>query len=218
MMKCNVILAAALMACTSAFAGTRADIMNAPCSTIDAMMATVLKQQQKPYAAGASGEDAYDNPGLVNFAFRQLGIDMPTDQSALGSYSKKITTPKKMKRGDVVFFSNSLNPKEIQTMGIVQHINEDGTFNFVCVLPDRGVLIASSTDPGFMGNFMHAVRVVSDDQIKDIRSEYQKDLANIEKAKADLEKAKQEVVKSENKLRDLENEFIKSNTATLKIK
>lgn len=217
-MKCNVILAAALMACTSALAGTRADIMNAPCSTIDAMMATVLKQQQKPYAVGASGEDAYDNPGLVNFAFRQLGIDMPTDQSALGSYSKKITTPKKMKRGDVVFFSNSLNPKEIQTMGIVQHINEDGTFNFVCVLPDRGVLIASSTDPGFMGNFMHAVRVVSDDQIKDIRSEYQKDLANIEKAKADLEKAKQEVVKSENKLRDLENEFIKSNTATLKIK
>lgn len=218
MTKCNVILAAALMACTSAFAATRADVMNAPCSTIDAMMATVLNQQQKPYAAGASGEDAYDNPGLVNFAFRQVGIDVPGDQSALGSYSKKITAPKKMKRGDVVFFSNALNPKEINTMGIVQHINEDGTFNFITVMPDRGVMIASSTDPVFNGNFMHAVRIISDEQIKDIRGGYQKDLANIEKAKADLEKSKQEVIKNENKLRDLENDFIKNNTAALKLK
>lgn len=217
-MKCNVILAAALLACTSAFAGTRADVMNAPCSTIDAMMATVLKQQQKPYAAGASGEDAYDNPGLVTYAFRQLGIDVPADQNALGTYSKKITASKKMKRGDVVFFSNSLNPKEIYSMGIVQHINEDGTFNFVCVLPDRGVMIASSTDPGFQGNFMHAVRIVSDEQIKDIRGNYQRDLANIEKAKADLERAKQDVIKAETKLGDLESDFAKNNAAPLKIK
>ncbi len=218
MKKYKLLLAAFLMASTSVFAGTRADVVNAPCVTIDAMMAIVLRQQQKPFAAGASGDDAFDNPGLVCFAYRQLGLEVPSDLIAISTYGKKITVPKKMKRGDVCFFSNSLNPKEVYHLGIVQHINEDGTFNFVCVFPDRGVIIASSTDPGFNGNFMHAVRVTSDEQIKEIRSDYQRDLANIEKAKADLERAKQAVLTAENKVKDLENEFTKKNTSDLKYK
>ena len=203
---------------TSAFAGTRADIVNAPCTTIDAMMAIVLRQQQKPFAVGASGNDAFDNPGLVSFAYRQLGLDIPADLTAIGTQGKKITTPKKMKRGDIAFFCNSLNPKEIYHLGIVQHINEDGTFNFVCVFPDRGVILASSTDPGFNGNFMYATRITSDEQIRDIRANYQKDLAAIERAKADLEKAKQAVINAENRVHDLENEFAKNNTAPLIMK
>ncbi len=203
---------------TSAFAGTRADIVNAPCTTIDAMMAIVLRQQQKPFAVGASGNDAFDNPGLVSFAYRQLGLDIPADLTAIGTQGKKITTPKKMRRGDIAFFCNSLNPKEIYHLGIVQHINEDGTFNFVCVFPDRGVIIASSTDPGFNGNFMYATRITSDEQIKEIRANYQKDLAAIERAKADLEKAKQAVITAENRVHDLENEFAKNNTAPLIMK
>jgi len=217
-MKYKVLLAVALLASTSVFADTRADIVNAPCTTIDAMMAIVLRQQQKPFAPGASGNDAFDNPGLVSFAYRQLGLDIPADLTAISTQGRKITVPKKMRRGDVVFFSNSLNPKEVYHVGIVQHINEDGTFNFVCVFPDRGVLIASSTDPGFNGNFMYATRITSDEQIKEIRSDYQRDLAAIEKAKADLEKAKQAVINAENRVHDLENEFAKNNTAPLKMK
>jgi hypothetical protein len=216
-MKCKLLLAALLVG-TSAFAGTRADIVNAPCTTIDAMMAIVLRQQQKPFAVGASGNDAFDNPGLVSFAYRQLGLDIPADLTAIGTQGKKITTPKKMRRGDIAFFCNSLNPKEIYHLGIVQHINEDGTFNFVCVFPDRGVIIASSTDPGFNGNFMYATRITSDEQIKEIRANYQKDLAAIERAKADLEKAKQAVITAENRVHDLENEFAKNNTAPLIMK
>lgn len=216
-MKCKLLLAALLVG-TSAFAGTRADIVNAPCTTIDAMMAIVLRQQQKPFAVGASGNDAFDNPGLVSFAYRQLGLDIPADLTAIGTQGKKITTPKKMKRGDIAFFCNSLNPKEIYHLGIVQHINEDGTFNFVCVFPDRGVILASSTDPGFNGNFMYATRITSDEQIRDIRANYQKDLAAIERAKADLEKAKQAVINAENRVHDLENEFAKNNTAPLIMK
>lgn len=217
-MKFKLILAAALMAGTSAFAGTRADVMNAPCSTIDAMMAIVLRQQQKPFAAGASGDDAFDNPGLVSFAYRQLGIDIPADITEMGARGKKITVPKKMKRGDIVHFSNSLNPKEVYHIGIVQHINEDGTFNFVCVFPDRGVIIASSTDPGFNGNFMYSLRITSDEQIKEIRADYQKDLAAIERAKADLERAKQAVIAAESKVSELENEFTKKNTEAIMVK
>jgi cell wall-associated NlpC family hydrolase len=64
---------------------------------------SALTQQGKPYAWGGAGPDAYDCSGLVQWAFKQAGADLPHSsrtQSTLGTP----VTQAQLQPGDLVFF------------------------------------------------------------------------------------------------------------------
>ena len=210
---------AALMACSSTFAATRMEIVNAKCNTTGEMMAVLLQQQNKPYSAGAQGDNAFDEPGLAVFALKQVGLEVPSDMVKLSKIGKVISKPAAMLPGDIVFFFDPTSKKkDIEKMGIVQSVNSDGSFTFFYVSKDNGVSIVSSHTDGFKGFFKQANRITTDKELQSVKAAYQKDVANIDKAKANLTKAQEAVKAAENALKDLENEFSKNNSATYTVK
>lgn len=56
-----------------------------------------------PYVYGASGPDAFDCSGLVQWSFAQVGKSMPRTSGAQAGATQRVTDPVV---GDLVFFSN----------------------------------------------------------------------------------------------------------------
>lgn len=217
-MKLKLTAAVALLACSTAFAGTRMDVLNAKCSTTGEMMSVLLQQQNKPYAVNTQGEASFDEAGLAVFAFKQLGIDVPADMAKLSGMGKKISKTTAMQSGDLVFFMDPTNKKVINQMGIVQSVNADGSFSFFYVNKESGVKLESSLKEGFNVRFKQANRVVTDKDIADIKADYQKELTKIDETKAKLKKKQDEVKEVEQALKALEDAFSKSNSDDLKLK
>ena len=219
-MKIRLTLAMAVLAGSTVFAGTRMDVLNAKSKTIGEAMATMLQQSNKPFSVGASGEDAYDNPGLAVFMFKQLGLDVPADMQKLSKIGKTISKPAKMQAGDIVFFVNPQNKKELGSMGVVQSVAADGlSFMFFYADQKQGIVrIASSTEPEFNGHFKQANRITSDEELAKIRDAHQKEVENINKATDKLTKAQAAVKAAETELQNLESAFAKKNEEALQIK
>ncbi len=219
-MKIKLTVAMALLAGTSAFAGNRLDVVNAQCKNMSEAMGVLHQQTNKPFAANAVGDASFDNPGLVVYMHKILGFEVPADMQKLAKKGKVIAKIAKMQVGDIVFFANPDNKKEINKMGIVQSVAADGvSFSFFYADQKQGIVrIAHSTEDEFRGHFKQANRIVCDEEITKVRSEYQKDVENIEKAKANLSKAQAEVTAKETALKDLEYNFEKKNVEVVDIK
>lgn len=66
-----------------------------------------VKQIGDPYKYGAAGPDAFDCSGLTYFSFRKAGFKkIPRTSSAQAGFTKGIKK-KKMRRGDLMFFTGS---------------------------------------------------------------------------------------------------------------
>ncbi len=219
-MKGKGLTVAMLLLASATFAGTRWDVVNAPCKTINEALAITLQQNNKPFAVGAAGEDAFDNPGLAVFTFKKLGVDLPANMIELSKIGKSISKIAKLRAGDLVFFANPQNKKEISKMGIVQSVASDGlSFTFFYADQRQGVVrIAHSTEDEFNGHFKQGRELIADKDLESVRSEYQKGSSNIEKAKANLQKAQEAVKNAENELMTTQTEFDKRNNETFSIK
>ena len=220
MTKFRLSVAVLLFSGFSAFSGTRIDIINAPCKSISEALAYTLQQNNKPFAVGASGEDAFDNSGLITYTFKKLGIDVPSEMADLAKTGKKITKIAKMQAGDIVFFANPQNPKEIIKMGLVQSVAGDGmSFTFFYADQKQGaVRIVHSTENEFNGHFKQANRLVTDSDIIAVRGEHQKTIENIKKAEEKLLKAQQALKEAENNLSDLKTAFERRNAENFLVK
>lgn len=220
MTKFRITLAALLFSGVSVFAGTRMDIVNAPCKNISEALAYTLQQNNKPFSIGASGEDAFDNPGLISYTFKKLGVDVPTEMVELLNLGKKITKIGKMQAGDIVFFSNPMNKKEVVKMGLVQSVSPDGlSFTFFYADQQKGVVrIVHSTENEFNGHFKQANRIVTDTDISEVRGEHQKTIENIKRAEDKLLKAQEALKEAENNLVDLKTNFERRNAENFLLK
>ncbi len=66
---------------------------------------TAKKQLGDPYRWGATGPGAFDCSGLVQYAWRKAGVDIPrTTYSQLSGVKKKVSWSK-LKPGDLIFTS-----------------------------------------------------------------------------------------------------------------
>ncbi len=220
MKKIRLTVAMLLMAGTAAMAGTRLDIVNAPCKTISEALAYTLQQNNKPFSVGAKGEDAFDNPGLVVYTYKKLGVDTPDDMIKLSKTGKSISKIAKMQAGDIVFFSNPQNKKEIAKMGLVQSVASDGmSFTFFYADQKTGtVRIAHSSEDEFNGHFKQASRLLTDSDLADVRNEYQKSSTHIDKAKTKLKEAQDAVKEAEANLNELQSSFDKTNASDFVLK
>ncbi|MBO5828976.1 MAG: NlpC/P60 family protein [Paludibacteraceae bacterium] len=224
-MKVKLMIVSALLSCSTTFAATRLDVLNAKSQNINQMMVAILQQQQKPYAEGAKGEESFDATGLIVYAYKQVGLDVPYEKENLFKTGNKIKKPKNLEAGDIVFFHDGQNTKTATQVGIVQHIEKDGSFNFIYASPEKGVIVRNSSEEGFANNFMQGNRITSDSELNSIRNGYQKDVKAIEKAveaekatKAELERLQQELVQAENNVKILQTQLERNNNELIIIK
>jgi cell wall-associated NlpC family hydrolase len=63
-----------------------------------------LQQVGDPYRYGAAGPNAFDCSGLMQYAFRKVGISLPRTSSAQAHRAHHISK-KKLRRGDLMFFT-----------------------------------------------------------------------------------------------------------------
>ena len=72
----------------------------------------------KPYVWGAEGPRSFDCSGLTQYAYREVGIDLPRraiSQSRVGD-----ATGRRLRRGDLVFFSTDEQRSLVTHVGIYE--------------------------------------------------------------------------------------------------
>ncbi|NIH81101.1 NlpC/P60 family protein [Amycolatopsis viridis] len=109
----SAVLAAALAgAAGPAFASTAAPTDTAPAVAPASISGTsvgatalrdALTQLGKPYVWGAAGPNAYDCSGLVQWAFKQAGVNLPHSSRAQSTMGTPVALSQ-LRPGDLVFF------------------------------------------------------------------------------------------------------------------
>lgn len=64
-----------------------------------------LTQQGKPYVWGATGPSTYDCSGLVQWAYKQIGIGLPRVSASQATVGQEVS-PNDARPGDLLFFNN----------------------------------------------------------------------------------------------------------------
>jgi cell wall-associated NlpC family hydrolase len=74
-----------------------------------------LRLRGTPYSYGGATLDGFDCSGLVFYAHRQLGLNVPRTSSDQADQATSIK-PRKLQRGDLVFFK--INSRKVNHVGI----------------------------------------------------------------------------------------------------
>lgn len=77
-----------------------------PSSLLAAAVGTAMAQRGDAYSYGAAGPHAFDCSGLVYFAYRAAGFDVPRTSGAQAAHTRRIDKGD-MQTGDLMFFSGS---------------------------------------------------------------------------------------------------------------
>jgi cell wall-associated NlpC family hydrolase len=97
-----------------------------------------LTQQGKPYVWGATGPSTYDCSGLVQWAYRQIGIGLPRVSAAQSQVGTPVT-PDQVQPGDLLFFNSPVSHVGIYVGG-GRFLEAPQSGDVVKVAPVRGGL------------------------------------------------------------------------------
>lgn len=75
-------------------------------SRVQNALSVALNQRGDAYVYGASGPNAFDCSGLIQYSFGQAGINLPRTSSAQAGATRRIAKDD-MQPGDLMFFSGS---------------------------------------------------------------------------------------------------------------
>lgn len=79
-----------------------------PGGAAGAMLEFALAQRGKPYLWGAVGPNSYDCSGLVQTAFRTVGVNMPRVSRQQAQVGKKVARPD-VRAGDLIFYHDPVH-------------------------------------------------------------------------------------------------------------
>ena len=124
---------------------------------LDLFIQIALAQEGKPYVYSAEGPDSYDCSGLVHYALNQSGTKvgrMSAKNFATISSWETITSSGSLRRGDLVFFTNSVGASSIGHTGIYL-----GNNKFIHASSSAGKVVISTWSPWCADNFQWGKRV-----------------------------------------------------------
>lgn len=114
----------------------------APVATTDirqAVIQTALAQVGKPYVLGTAGPDTFDCSGLVQWVYKQHGIDTTRTTFTQLDALRKVE-PSQVQPGDMIYFQYPWD----QHTGILADVNTDGKWDMIhAAAPGLGVIITS---------------------------------------------------------------------------
>ena len=116
------------------------------------IVSSAESQIGKPYVWGSEDESTgFDCSGFVTWSYNDAGISIPrgTAQSFYDS-SEKIDK-ENVQVGDMVFFDANTESSDIDHIGIVHAVNENGTIDMIHSSSDKGVNIQKNVLSGYYG-------------------------------------------------------------------
>lgn len=128
----------------------------------DAVVDYAMNYVGTPYRYGGDGPNSFDCSGFTCYVFGNFGITLSrvsADQLADG---QKISNPRKLRRGDLVFFKGSnLRNNKIGHVGVVTEAdNATGEFSFIHVSSSVGVTVSKSTEEYYKKRYVTGCRVI----------------------------------------------------------
>lgn len=116
------------------------------------IIASAESQIGKPYVWGSESEsDGFDCSGLVTWAYNDAGVSIPrgTAQSFFNSAEK--IDKENVQVGDMIFFDANTESSDIDHIGIVHAVNENGTIDMIHSSVSNGVEIQKNVLSGYYG-------------------------------------------------------------------
>ncbi|WP_144891492.1 C40 family peptidase [Flavobacterium tiangeerense] len=126
--------------------------------TLQSVIENASKELGAPYKYGGTSSKGFDCSGLIITIFKQQDIILPHNSLQLSKTGLVINVKKdKVKKGDLVFFSNSKN-NSIDHVGIVID-TYDEEIKFIHSSTSKGVIVSSTKEPYYKKNFVQANRL-----------------------------------------------------------
>jgi len=110
-----------------------------------------------PYAFGGTTKRGIDCSGLVVNSFASQAIPLPRTTEDLLKKGKK-TRLKKLRKGDLVFFSTSKPKRKVNHVGIVVETSPE--IKFIHASTSRGVIVSSMNEAYWRKNYKKARRIL----------------------------------------------------------
>lgn len=178
-MKKIFMMAVSAMIALSSFAADKEKVAKAPQKTIDGMLNTALQLNSIP-----NGAAEFDNGSLIQYAFSQVGYELPASVSSLAKQGTPVKKQAKLAVGDLIFFNDG-------QAGIVYKIGDDKSLSFLHIVNGQ-VMISSSQSLGYKCG----THITSDKELSALRKEYEKEQKAIAKAQEQKEKAQADAAKA----------------------
>ena len=97
-----------------------------------------MAQRGKPYEWGAAGPDSFDCSGLVQYAYRAAGIDLPHSSSQQATMGRAVSRAE-LQPGDLVAFYDPVSHIGIYIgNGLMVHAPTEGDVVKVAAIDDVG--------------------------------------------------------------------------------
>ena len=122
----------------------------------------VLKSAEKylgvPYKFGGNTTSGIDCSGLTVNVFSENELKLPRRSSDQAKTGDKISI-EKVKPGDLLFFATS-GGSQVNHVGIVHEIGDNGEVKFIHASTSKGVIISSLNEKYWNRTFLHAQQVL----------------------------------------------------------
>lgn len=137
-------------------------ISNTPDSA-DLIIEEAKKHLGKPYQFGGKGPKAFDCAGFARYVYMKFGFSLPGGSASQYSKGRKIKDPKKLQRGDLVFWQGREHNGRVGHTGIVTEADPaTGRFRFIHAATHSGVIFSYSTEPYYASRYVGATRLLGD--------------------------------------------------------
>ena len=128
--------------------GLPSESLSDPLATV---VTTARRQIGTPYRYGGNSPSGFDCSGLIQYAYRSIGVTTPRTTGAL--WRELPSTDKGLKPGDVLFFNIGGKPSHVGLyLGDGEFVHAPST--------GRRVSVAELTDPYYSKTFIRAGRVM----------------------------------------------------------
>jgi len=108
---------------------------------IDQLICTASENIGVRYRPGGTSKDGFDCSGLMYSTFGLFDIQLPRSSFEQAQYGTKINT-EDVKKGDLIFFMTN-GRRQINHVGMVVEVADDGEIKFIHASTSSGVIISS---------------------------------------------------------------------------
>lgn len=143
----------------------KAKEVNPQPDTADLIFEEATKHLGKPYRYGAKGPKAFDCAGFARYVYQKFGIDLPGGSQPQYAKGRKIKDPKKLQRGDLVFWQGREANGRVGHTGIVTEVDTNtGRFRFIHAATSSGVIFSYSNEAYYARRYVGGCRLIGDRQ------------------------------------------------------
>lgn len=111
------------------------------------------------YRAGGTTTAGMDCSGMVTAAFRTFDLQLPRSSHAMAKEGVEIDLSE-VKKGDLLFFKNNSRKSNINHVGLVTEVTEEGEIKFLHASSSSGVIVSSMNEAYHKRTFVQANRVI----------------------------------------------------------